>query len=54
VFINAKPNEELQFVKLLSLPDLLGYIKYFKPIYSKHETENILDFLLKINKKGFF
>ncbi|MBK0370907.1 nuclease-related domain-containing protein [Flavobacterium agrisoli] len=51
VFINNKPKEEFQFVKILILDDLLSYIKYFEPIFSVEETRSIANFLLKISNK---
>ena len=50
VLTNTKPIEEFQFVKILTLNELLGYINYFKPIFSKNETQRITDFLIKINE----
>ena len=41
VLINEKPQEEFQYVKVLTLAELVNYIKYFPPIYTKKETENI-------------
>ncbi len=49
VFTNTKPKEEFQFVKILTLNELLGYINYFKPIFSSIETWRIADFLININ-----
>jgi hypothetical protein len=49
VLINTKPKEEFQFVKILTLSELLGYINYFKPLYSSTETQRIAEFLLKLN-----
>jgi hypothetical protein len=51
VFINNKPIEIFQFAKILSLIELLPYIKYFTPSFSNHETQIITDFLLKISNK---
>ena len=34
VMTNTKPQEEFQFVKILTLYELLGYINYFKPTFS--------------------
>jgi hypothetical protein len=51
VFTNAKPKEEFQYVKILTLNELLGYINYFKPIFSSTETQRIAEFLLKINEQ---
>jgi len=41
VMINRKPKEEFKHVKVLSLKELNGYIKYFDPIFSETEVENI-------------
>jgi hypothetical protein len=51
VLMNTKPKEEFQFVKVLTLSELLGYINYFKPLYSSIETERIAEFLLKLNDR---
>ncbi len=51
VLTNTKPKEEFQYVKILTLNELLGYINYFKPIFSSIETQRIAEFLLKINDK---
>jgi hypothetical protein len=49
VIINQKPKEEFQFVKILTLKELVNYVKYFKPIFSVNETETIANFLLRFN-----
>lgn len=49
VLTNTKPKEEFQYVKILTLNELLGYINYFKPIFSSIETQRIAEFLLEIN-----
>lgn len=51
VLTNTKPKEEFQFVKVLTLDELLGYINYFKPIFSFSETKKITDMILQINKQ---
>lgn len=51
VLTNAKPKEEFQYVKILTINELLGYINYFKPIFSSTETQRIAEFLLKINEQ---
>lgn len=51
VLINSKPKEEFQYVKILTLSELLGYVKYFKPAFSNIETQKITDYLLVINNK---
>jgi hypothetical protein len=47
VFTGYKPAGEFQYVKILSLNQLEGYIKYFKPVYSPQDTEAIADFFLR-------
>ena len=49
---NTKPNEEFQYVKILTVNELLGYINYFKPIFSNDETQRIADFILRINEQS--
>ena len=45
VMINEKPKEEFKHVKVLSLNELNGYIKYFDEIFSEAEAENIFNHL---------
>ncbi len=45
VFVNHKPNEEFQYVKILALNELLGYLKYFQPCFTDRETEKIANHL---------
>lgn len=47
VLINNKPNEEFQYVKILTTKELLGYIRYFKPVISKDEADGITQLFLK-------
>jgi hypothetical protein len=49
VMTNKKPPEEFQYVKVLNLNELLGYIMYFKPIFSINETLRIAEFILYMN-----
>ena len=51
VMINKKPKEEFQFVKTLTLNELIGYVQYFKPIFSSYETRTVTDYLLNINNQ---
>lgn len=46
VLINQKPIEEFEFVKILTLKQLLGYVNYFKPSFSNEEIKRIADYLL--------
>lgn len=48
LMINNKPNEEFQFVKMLTLNEILSYIKYFKPIYSATEVKAIYDVFINL------
>ncbi|MGI5975638.1 MAG: nuclease-related domain-containing protein [Paludibacter sp.] len=50
VLTNIKPKEEFQYVKVLTLNELLGYINYFEPIFSLSETQRIADFILRVNE----
>jgi hypothetical protein len=45
VMTNEKPKEEFKHVKVLSLNELNGYIKYFDQIFSEAEVENIFNYL---------
>jgi hypothetical protein len=51
VLTNTKPKEEFQYVKILTVNELLGYVNYFKPSFSNTETQRIADFLLSINNQ---
>jgi hypothetical protein len=51
VLTNIKPKEEFQFVKLLNVNELLGYVNYFKPSFSNTETQRIAEFLVDINNR---
>jgi hypothetical protein len=45
VLTKVKPKEEFQYVKILTLHELIGYIKYFEPTFSSSETEEIAKYL---------
>lgn len=51
VLTNIKPKEEFQYVKILTVDELLGYVNYFKPTFSIDETQRIADFILRINEQ---
>jgi hypothetical protein len=51
VMINSKPKEEFQFVKTLTLNELVGYVKYFNEIFSDIETQNLAEYLNFINNQ---
>ncbi|MTH14497.1 nuclease-related domain-containing protein [Flavobacterium sp. LC2016-01] len=51
VFTNNKPVEEFQFAKILTLTELIPYIKYFKGNFTSDETEMIAEFLLKFSEQ---
>ncbi len=50
VLTNSKPKEEFQYVKILTLNELLSYVKYFQPIFTSTETQAIASYLLNLNK----
>jgi len=49
VLINQKPREEFQFVKVLTLKELISYIKYFDPVLVASERERITNRILSLN-----
>jgi len=49
VLTNSKPNEEFQHVKILTVNELLGYVRYFKPMFTSVETQAISSYLLNLN-----
>ncbi|WP_421942390.1 nuclease-related domain-containing protein [Pedobacter sp.] len=51
VLTNTRPKEEFQYVKIVTLNELLSYINYFKPVFSNYETKRIAEFLLEINNQ---
>jgi len=51
VLINQKPPEEFQYVKVLTLNQLLHYIKYFPPIFTRRETERLANELISLSRK---
>jgi hypothetical protein len=52
VIINRKPNEEFEYVKILTLNELLGYIEFFKPSLSNTETQDLADYLIRISTQN--
>lgn len=46
LMVNAKLKEEFQYVKILNLSEVRGYITYFKPVLSREEMDQILECLL--------
>ncbi len=49
VLTNSKPNEEFQYVKILTVSELLNYVRYFKPIFTSVETQTIANYLLNLS-----
>lgn len=45
VFINNKPSQEFQHIKILTLNNLLNYINYFEPCLSSNEMHDIANYL---------
>ena len=52
VMTNLKPNEEFQYVKVLTISELLSYVGYFKPLFTSSETNAIATYLLKLNDQN--
>ncbi len=50
VMTNSKPTEEFQYVKVLTISELLSYVKYIKPIFTNSETEAIASYLLHLSE----
>ena len=53
VLTNTKPNEEFQYVKILTLSELIGYVRYFKPMFTSDETQEISSYLLNLNDQKY-
>lgn len=53
VLTNAKPKEEFQHVKILTVDELLNYVNYFKPIFSYSETQKIAEFINIVNNQTY-
>lgn len=51
VLTNTKPKEAFQYVKVLTVDELVRYIMHFEPTYSPTETQHIAKYLLRINCK---
>lgn len=51
VLMNRKPQEEFQYVKVLTLNQLLGYIQYFQPLFTGMETKRIAEELIRLSGK---
>lgn len=51
VLINQKPQEDFQYVKVLTLNQLLNYIKYFPATLTRSETENIANALISLSRQ---
>ena len=52
VLVNQKINEEFQYVKILTLKELRNYVEYFKPCFSRKETQMISNYLLQLNESN--
>ncbi len=48
VMINNKPMEVFEYMKILTLPELLGYVNYFQPTLFSQEVNEISDYLLDV------
>ncbi len=47
VMINEKPRAEFKYVKIKQLKELNSYIEYFDPIFTREETERVVNSLIK-------
>ena len=47
----VKPKGEFQYVKILTINELINYVKYFKPIFSYTEIKRIAEMILLINER---
>ena len=45
LMINSKPDQEYQFVKILSLNEICNYITYYKPIFSNKQVRQLVKLL---------
>ena len=48
---NAIPSKKVQYVKILSLKRLQGYLTYFKQSLSNNDTKAIFNSLKELHKK---
>lgn len=46
LMVNAKPSKEFQYVKIVNLLEICGYIQYFKPIFNDQELNQVLNYLI--------
>jgi hypothetical protein len=53
VMVNHKPKEEFEHVTILTLNELLGYVKSSKPSLSNTDTQKIADYLNSIGTPNF-
>lgn len=49
--INNKPNQDFQYVKILTISELVGYIQYFNTSLSINEIKSIADLFIALNKR---
>ncbi|HMV14668.1 MAG TPA: nuclease-related domain-containing protein [Chitinophagales bacterium] len=52
VLLNSKPKGEFQYVKILTLNELIGYISYFKPIFTHSEVESVFKYIYRLNEQN--
>ena len=50
VFIHHKPPRQSDYVKQLTLSELLGYVNYFPPCFLSEETQKIAEYLLTLGR----
>jgi hypothetical protein len=47
VFVNTRPNQEFEYVKLLSLTNLCPYLTHRNPVLTENQTAQIAELLLQ-------
>ena len=52
VLMQDKPKEEFQHVKVLTLAELIPYIRFFQPSLMPMETRRVSEYLLDLDKRG--
>lgn len=50
LFMNHKPFEEFQFVKLLSINEIRSYVTYGNVIFSEDEIKTLAEYINRINE----
>ena len=51
VLTTVQPKEEFQYVKILTVNELVCYVTYFKPVFSSTETDRIAEMIYELTNK---